>query len=63
MELVEKGRGNEEGLKRNLRDGGLRKGERVGLGWNKRRERWVKGRDFAIGVEVSSGIFLLCFPL
>lgn len=57
MEVVEKRCGNEEGLVRSLRDGGLKKRERVGLGRKKRRETWVKGSDFAIGVEA----FVECF--
>lgn len=42
MEVVEKRCGNEEGLVRSLRDGGLKKRERVGLGRKKSRRslRW-----------------------
>lgn len=59
MEVVEK----EEGLVRGLRDGGLNKRERVGLGRKKMKEKWVKGSNLAIGVGNTCEMLWLSFPL
>ena len=59
MEVVEKRCGN-EGLVRSLRDEGLNKRERVGLGRKKMR---VKRSDFAIDVGNYCEMLWLCFPL